>query len=279
MKAWSLIAASLAAVSFPAITHAAPDNISVAERGTHIGLRSLYAVFEIYREATGDYPPSGTHLRQIDAQLRVELGEPYAQNIPLSDGWGNSYFFNSRDNELVLVSAGPNGLVDDAGAILALQEDRVGAIYRAKSIDGDDLIMVGNSIAKKSPGHRQRQMATVAEMRSLGTALEAYRLDHGVVPGPTGGFVRVLDIAPYLVPTYIKSVPARDAWQTEYLLWCGTHDCVVVSLGADREPDSAYRDMNQPASDIVPRGPFSSPDGDIILVNDDFVTFPAGISP
>jgi hypothetical protein len=257
----------------------AADGVGLAERDTYIGLRTLDGVFETYREATGTYPSSGARLQRVDNELKRNLGEPYSHHVPARDGWGNPYFYHTHDGELMLVSSGPNGVLDDPEAMLAVMSERTGSAYRAKSIDGDDVIMVGGSIAKKTPGHRQRQMTTLADMRSLGTALEEYKLDHGVMPGPTNGFVRVFEIEAYLTPDYINSIPIRDDWESEFLLWCGTHDCVLVSLGADREPDTDYGAMTQPLLEIVPAGSFSSPGGDIIFINDGFVAFPEGMDP
>jgi hypothetical protein len=255
------------------------DGIELDERETHLGLRALSNVFVTYWEATGEYPSTVEgELKQVGRDVKETLGEPYSRYVPERDGWGNPYRFSVRDDNLLILSCGPNGVVDYPAATLELLKDRVGIVYRAASIDGDDVILVGGVIAKKTPGHRQRQKQTAADMRALGTALVSYRHDNGVMPGPTKGFVRVVEISDYLEPVYIKEAPVRDAWETELLLWCGTQDCVVVSLGADREPDRRYYQMNEPLSEIHLVGEFTSPDSDMILLNDRFIAFPVGMS-
>jgi general secretion pathway protein G len=112
---------------------------------------------------------------------------------------------------------------------------------------------IGSSRAKK----------TAADIRTLGTASEAFHVDKGHYPM---GVTSMEELATHLDGTYLKSVPMADAWlrkfevsSTENGSWIE-----IVSLGRDGEPDSR------------PGGPTTDPDADIVFRNGEFVQWPAG---
>ena len=60
--------------------------------------------------------------------------------------------------------------------------------------------------------NRGRQKRTMADLRSLATAIESYQVDFNFYPrvGSTNGSAGAL--SPYLSPTYIKRIPEMDGW-------------------------------------------------------------------
>src|SRR5258708_33961835 len=76
---------------------------------------------------------------------------------------------------------------------------------------------------------RSKQKRTMADMRSLATAVEAYATDKNAYPKVT----TVEELRPLLVPTYIKSIPALDGWGAQYHYAC-LHEkdgaCVTYAL-------------------------------------------------
>jgi general secretion pathway protein G len=123
---------------------------------------------------------------------------------------------------------------------------------------------------------RGKQKRSMADIRSLSSALEAYALDMNSYPAaagyslptglslPTGSFGAS---AGQLSPTYIRVTPLKDGWNSWYLY--GTNglrtDYAVRSAGADGAPDSS------PSF-----GPTTDFNADIILVDGTFVQFPDG---
>ena len=102
----------------------ADDGIDVAERETYLGLRGLNSVFKTYWEATGEYPAtSDEELEQVGPRVKEALGKPYSRFVPERDGRGNPYRFGVRGAILILLSCGPNGVVDQPAATLELLED------------------------------------------------------------------------------------------------------------------------------------------------------------
>ena len=81
---------------------------------------------------------------------------------------------------------------------------------------------------------RARQKRSMADMRSVGTALESYNVDNFMYP----------DTLVPLEPTYIADVPAEDGWRTLFVYDVGpaagstTNDLyTVTSNGRNKTPD------------------------------------------
>ena len=56
--------------------------------------------------------------------------------------------------------------------------------------------------------NRGRQKRTMADIRSIATAIESYSVDYNFYPRQGDGAIGV--ITPYVVPTYIKKMPDAD---------------------------------------------------------------------
>ncbi len=123
---------------------------------------------------------------------------------------------------------------------------------------------------------RGKQKRSMADIRSLSTALEAYATDMNSYPAaagyslptglslPTGTFGAA---AGELSPTYIRVAPLQDGWNSWYLYGPSAvrADYAVRSAGADGAPQ---------ATPLF--GPTTDFNADIILVDGAFVQFPDG---
>jgi general secretion pathway protein G len=58
--------------------------------------------------------------------------------------------------------------------------------------------------------NRGRQKRTMADIRSIGTALEAYSLDFNFYPKTAA--TKPSDWAAYIEPTFIRRLPTNDGW-------------------------------------------------------------------
>lgn len=121
--------------------------------------------------------------------------------------------------------------------------------------------------------NRGRQRRTMADLRSIGTALEAYSIDFNHYPDSTGPGTVNAKLTAYLTPTYIKKLPDNDGWNrsncvdihtslASYTLWSnarnGTGACGGFTL------------VNNTG------GATTSFDDDIIFANGQFVQWPEG---
>jgi general secretion pathway protein G len=85
------------------------------------------------------------------------------------------------------------------------------------------------------------QKATMADMTSLGSAVESYLVDFGIAPAVGGTIITDLD-QDWFRPFYIKILPRTDGWGTLFLYEAGTGstglDCYsITSLGRNKIND------------------------------------------
>jgi type II secretion system protein G len=105
---------------------------------------------------------------------------------------------------------------------------------------------------------KARQGATIADMRNLGTAIEAYQVDHSLPPQVGAGFEDT--VAPLLVPYHNRIVPVTDHWGNVYGYETdGLGAYSLISYGKD----------GVDGNDLTPmtKGEF---DRDILLTNGEF---------
>lgn len=78
---------------------------------------------------------------------------------------------------------------------------------------------------------RSKQRATMADMRTVSKAIEAYAVDNGFVPADAGGLVGIAD---ELVPYAITVLPVNDHWGNPYEYSAPTpYDYTIQSHGKD----------------------------------------------
>src|SRR5687768_15087980 len=87
---------------------------------------------------------------------------------------------------------------------------------------------------------RSKQKRTMADIRSVAVALEAYGTAHQNEDYPSGATVE--ELRPHLQPTYAKSLRTIDGWETPMRYTpLAERGYVIVSAGADKtfqsEPD------------------------------------------
>ncbi len=113
---------------------------------------------------------------------------------------------------------------------------------------------------------RARQRRTVADMRSVATAVEAYASDSGhypKVPSPTAA-----GLEPYLTPTYIREIPKLDGWGREIGLISDAHGAGYTLFSAGGEGLATPMSWKP--------GPTTSFSDDIVFSSGQFVQWPEG---
>jgi len=126
-------------------------------------------------------------------------------------------------------------------------------------------IAVPNFLTAKQ---RAMQKRTMADIRMIATAAEAYASDNNVYP----------ESLAVLAPKYIKTVPARDAWGHQFEYECLTDETgkctgyVIVSGGKNGHPEESPRELA-----AHPRGPTTNFDCDIVYSNGTFAEYPEGV--
>lgn len=88
-------------------------------------------------------------------------------------------------------------------------------------------IAVPNMIAAISRG---RQKRTMSDLRTVGTAIEAYSVDHSFYPHGTS----IHTLAIYMDGPYMKQMPRRDGWRMPFVFDSSGTSYTIVSWGRDR---------------------------------------------
>ena len=116
--------------------------------------------------------------------------------------------------------------------------------------------------------NRGRQKRTMADIRTIGTAVEAYAVDNSAYPSITTGAVSVL--APHIEPTYVKRAPRNDGWN--YPMRALSEGVGYTIAGAGRD-----KTFTNAALTGYTLGTTTDMDCDICYSNGSFTLFPEGI--
>jgi len=108
---------------------------------------------------------------------------------------------------------------------------------------------------------RGHQWQTMADVRAIATAVEAYAVDHKNYPRASS----TVSLRKYIVPKYIRVLPTMDRWENEYRYRSNGESYTIMSVGRDH------------VEDAVPNvGPMTSFNQDIIFSDGTFTSFPEG---
>ena len=124
---------------------------------------------------------------------------------------------------------------------------------------------------------KAKQKRSMADIRGIATAIEAYSIDYrnyppaaaGTIPVVYGGIAypsKTLGItAKYVAPTYLKVIPLVDGWSSWFLYNASDPDYAVISAGRDGI-------ASQPSTP----GPTTDMNIDIVYSDGQFTVYPYG---
>ena len=118
--------------------------------------------------------------------------------------------------------------------------------------------------------NRGRQKRSMADIRTIGTAVEAYAVDMAFYPtfatqNPLSGTATILG---NLEPTYVKTVPREDGWRTPFYAMSESRFYTLASAARDKIIGSLASYTPRITSDM---------DCDIAYSNGSFVQYPEGV--
>ena len=108
---------------------------------------------------------------------------------------------------------------------------------------------------------RGKQKRSMADMRSIGTAVESYAVDNNFYPKNQAAVPTT-----FISPIYIRTVPATDGWNTNWEFASDTN-------GTQYTIESWAKDATDNADSNSQTGSF---DCDIVFVNGQFYQWPQG---
>ncbi len=118
-------------------------------------------------------------------------------------------------------------------------------------------IMIPNLLNAINRGKQKRSMA---DIRSIATAVETYAVDNHSYPVASD----IATLTPLIQPVFIRSVPGQDGWGRSFIIDATAARYTVGSGGRDG------------GGLVFIGGPTTDLDDAIILVNGSFVQWPAG---
>jgi len=255
-------AAALVAAWVGAGPAVAQQQATEQELGTAGVLVEAHRVMGNLRALPGGCPAAGQGVVELAAVLQ-DADFPAPETVTL-DGWGNPVMAWCEGQEWAVISRGSDGLLADAYQGLPEVAD-----------SRDDFVLIDDQ-RFHAPPHIVRleqagkQKRTMADMRSVATALEAYKIDNDAIPGaPTGSFVPVETIRRTVEPIYIRQLPLVDGWGNTIWFWTDGNSYRIVSAGRDGI-------LQHDWATTEGAGATASFDGDIVFGDGQFQQWPEG---
>lgn len=118
--------------------------------------------------------------------------------------------------------------------------------------------------------NRGRQKRTMADIRSIASAIEAYAVDQNAYPkleaaANTGLRTQLLT---YLEPTYIRRIPDQDGWSGSYY-WIGNTNGTEYSIWSGARNKNTTMEWTG--------GPMGDFNADIVFAHGQFAQWPDGV--
>lgn len=111
---------------------------------------------------------------------------------------------------------------------------------------------------------KAKQRRTMADMRTVATAVSTYGVDYPFVPKLSS--VNVDELRPYLIPTYLRTLPYLDGWRRAMVYQAEGLSYTLRSYGRDGVAQTTLHE-----------GPTTSFDADLVLNNGVWVQWPEGM--
>lgn len=149
--------------------------------------------------------------------------------------------------------------------VAMLPEFGVGGLMQGNAIL-QQAVQATSEEMEKEENEKHPWRKTMADMRTLATALEARATDENDYPN-----VQLDALEPLLTPIYVKTMPKVDAWGTPFLYVADGEHYRIVSAGADKRFDWNARQLEL---DVQAPRVMQDLDGDIIFADGNFIQLP-----
>jgi hypothetical protein len=263
------VASTLAALAGPL---AWADEAAGEARETVLDLRINHELLLAYLEDTPDFeaPAEWASMRSFSKNFPKIIRE----RLVTRDGWGNDLQVGSFHGQLIVVSPGPNGTAETVEQLSAQAEQDEQSLSFDDPTQDDIVLLVGDRVINGPKSITELLLTLMADLRSIGTAVETYSIDLNTYPAQTNGLQSVEFISPDLTPIYLRTLPIKDPWGNEILYWSDRTQYVIVSMGADGVLDRPYEIKPDWLDSGEFRGGYSEPDTDMVFANGQFVQWP-----
>jgi hypothetical protein len=248
------------------------------EATTVLNIRLSAAVLATFAERGGKFSPPFPQVVSLDS-MGSTLGAELRRDLAPRDGWGHAIKILVADpKSYSLISFGADGSPDASyGKVRQPQQTRNDAPPDPASRDRD-FIFAGGRFVQRPHAAAPASKRALADLRSIGTAIESFGVDNDDYPGPTGGLQPIDTMAAGLEPEYIKTLPRVDPWGRPYLVSSDGASYLLVSAGADGLLDAPYSDPEDTLKTLGRAQANADDDGDIVFADGQFLRWPPGAS-
>jgi type II secretion system protein G len=118
--------------------------------------------------------------------------------------------------------------------------------------------------------NRARQKRSMSDMRTIGTAVEAYAVDWSFYPTVAESNVSTT-LAPIIAPVYVKKAPEADGWRFPFNALSESRFYTIGSAARDSTWEGTLD------TTTYSRAPTTDMDCDIIYSNGTFMSYPEGV--
>ncbi|MFC2172633.1 type II secretion system protein GspG [Acidobacteriota bacterium] len=112
--------------------------------------------------------------------------------------------------------------------------------------------------------NRGKQKRTMSDIRTIGVSVESYSVDNDLPPQSVSQII-LANIQGHLEPTFIKILPAQDAWKAQFVYRAKNKEYSLRSFGKDGVSEGE-----------VGPGETRNYNCDIIFSDGQFVRYPVG---
>ena len=219
---------------------------------------------------TGGLVPASWLRQQLPQQRRAHL-------TSVRDAWGRPLLYWSDGTNYLVLSLGSGG----SPQFDYTADPPYASIARAwaGSDPTNDLLIVNGAAYRGPMSQVELFRRAMADMRSMGTACEAFAVDNNVYPGPVQPIDIVERVEHDLEPIYIRVLPKLDPWGNPFHFWSDTQSYALVSYGPDGEADFPYSTWGRAEFEALHTGPTTRVEQDLVFVAGQFVQWPAVILP
>lgn len=133
-------------------------------------------------------------------------------------------------------------------------------------------IAIPNILTAKA---RAQQKRTMADLRALGTSIEAYKADNDAYPNASS----IEALVPMLSPKYIHAVPQTDGWTHPLMYFCYKQEagrCLGYVLGSGGR-DGTFEHSEPRLYVESPAGATTNFNCDLIFADGEFIEYPEGM--
>jgi hypothetical protein len=263
MRKLLVVLCCLALPAFAAEDERAVKEKLVADVEQLIDIRPLVQMqLQFMAARSGGEGPAGDIIRRVMGRVdAVRLAEEWygdylRDNFSTDELRQMAEFFRTKPGQKsaeLLVGLGRNAFVTQSPYMTELIRTAAEEIAKEKGVDHPDL-------------------ATMRDLRTIATCLEARATDENAYPT----VLTIEELRPLLEPTYVRRLPLVDGWGTPYAYVSDGTSYRVVSAGADRRIESASPHLD---GSEAPARPMDNLDADIIFQDGSFRQYPRKAMP